>query len=152
MRMGIPDSQLSCAFLPSIRPSSESNGKPGTGNGKLETGECRFPFLISGLRFPVFHSLYVGDLRVAARAPTVIRPTIDIRPLSGALGAEIFGADLAKPLSDELFDEVRAAFLRKLAPGVEVDIVHPADADARPNVTKSSRSIQGGRWWSSVPV
>ena len=36
---------------------------------------------------------------------------IQVEPISGALGAEIGGVDLAKPLEDELFREIHAAFL-----------------------------------------
>src|SRR5262245_114259 len=34
-----------------------------------------------------------------------------LRPIAGALGAEVEGVDLAKPLSKELLDEVREAWL-----------------------------------------
>ena len=37
--------------------------------------------------------------------------TIDVRPLSGALGAEIFGVDLASGLSDAAIRDVHAAWL-----------------------------------------
>ncbi len=37
--------------------------------------------------------------------------TIDVKPLSGALGAEISGVDLAKTLSNQAFDEIHQAFL-----------------------------------------
>jgi taurine dioxygenase len=37
---------------------------------------------------------------------------LEARPLSGALGAEIPGVDLSKPLETAVFDEVRAALLR----------------------------------------
>jgi len=36
---------------------------------------------------------------------------IRVRPLSGHLGAEIDGIDLAKPLEDRVFDEIHRAFL-----------------------------------------
>jgi len=36
--------------------------------------------------------------------------TIEIQPISGALGAEINGVDLAKEISDEQFTEIRRAF------------------------------------------
>ena len=39
---------------------------------------------------------------------------MDIRPLTGALGAEIFGADLAAPLDDRAIVEIRAALLEHL--------------------------------------
>jgi taurine dioxygenase len=38
-------------------------------------------------------------------------PGIDIRPLSGALGAEVRGVDLSKPLEDAAFGAVHRAFL-----------------------------------------
>ena len=37
--------------------------------------------------------------------------TIEIRPLSGVLGAEIFGLDLSRPIADGAFSQVRAALL-----------------------------------------
>lgn len=37
--------------------------------------------------------------------------SIDVKRLSGALGAEIFGADLSKDLDNETFDDVHQAFL-----------------------------------------
>ncbi|MGI9388136.1 MAG: TauD/TfdA dioxygenase family protein [Methyloligellaceae bacterium] len=37
--------------------------------------------------------------------------TISVKPLSGALGAEIDGVDLSKPLTDERFAEIYQAFL-----------------------------------------
>lgn len=36
---------------------------------------------------------------------------IDVRPVSGALGAEICGVDLAKPLEDAVLGEIQRAFL-----------------------------------------
>jgi len=44
----------------------------------------------------------------AAAAQSYAR--IEVRPLAGALGAEIFGIDLAGPLDDALLAEIRAAF------------------------------------------
>jgi taurine dioxygenase len=38
-------------------------------------------------------------------------PRLDVRPLSSALGAEIFGVDLAESLADETIRELRAALL-----------------------------------------
>ena len=39
---------------------------------------------------------------------------IEVRPVSGALGAELAGVDLRHPLDDETFAEVRRAFLENL--------------------------------------
>ena len=36
---------------------------------------------------------------------------IEVRPISGALGAEIHGVDLSKPLNNETFSEVHQALL-----------------------------------------
>ena len=36
---------------------------------------------------------------------------MQIRPITGALGAEIFGVDLAAGVNDETFDQIRGAFL-----------------------------------------
>ena len=36
---------------------------------------------------------------------------INVRPISGALGAEIEGVDLSQDLSNEAFDKVHRAFL-----------------------------------------
>jgi len=40
--------------------------------------------------------------------------TIDVQPLAGALGAEIFGVDLAKGLNEETFNEIHQAWLDHL--------------------------------------
>lgn len=40
--------------------------------------------------------------------------TLDIRPVAGALGAEIFGVDLSQPLSDETIAGIRQALLDHL--------------------------------------
>ncbi|MEL0105875.1 MAG: TauD/TfdA family dioxygenase [Rhodospirillaceae bacterium] len=40
--------------------------------------------------------------------------SIDVKPIAGALGAEIFGADLSKPLNDETFGEIYRAWLDHL--------------------------------------
>jgi len=39
---------------------------------------------------------------------------IEVRPVAGALGAEIHGVDLAQPLADEVTAEIRRAFLEHL--------------------------------------
>lgn len=36
---------------------------------------------------------------------------IEVRPLAGALGAELFGVDLSQPLSNKQFDSIHRAFL-----------------------------------------
>ena len=41
-------------------------------------------------------------------------PSIEIRPISPALGAEIAGVDISAPLDDQLVAEIRAALLRHL--------------------------------------
>ena len=41
--------------------------------------------------------------------------SIEVRPIAGALGAEIHGLDLAEPMSDETFGLVHRAFLDHLA-------------------------------------
>lgn len=43
-----------------------------------------------------------------------MRQKFDIRPMTGGLGAEIFGVDLAQSLSDDLVAEIRQAFLDHL--------------------------------------
>ena len=40
--------------------------------------------------------------------------TIDVHPIAGALGAEIEGVDIARPLEDEVVSEIRQAFLDHL--------------------------------------
>ncbi len=36
---------------------------------------------------------------------------IEVFPITGALGAEIRGVNLAQPISDDTFEEIRRAFL-----------------------------------------
>jgi taurine dioxygenase len=42
------------------------------------------------------------------------RSRIEVRPSGGALGAEIVGVDLSKPMDDEIFEAVHAAWLQNL--------------------------------------
>jgi len=53
--------------------------------------------------------------------------TIDVKPLSGALGAEISGVDLAKDLSNQAFDEIHQAFLDHQAIFIRDQDLTPAD-------------------------
>src|SRR3546814_6843171 len=39
-------------------------------------------------------------------------PTLDVRPLTPVIGAEIFGIDLRRPLAPETVAEIRAALLK----------------------------------------
>jgi taurine dioxygenase len=39
---------------------------------------------------------------------------IEVKPLSGAIGAELFGVDISKPLDDDVVAEIRRAFLDHL--------------------------------------
>jgi taurine dioxygenase len=50
---------------------------------------------------------------------------IDVRPLTGALGAEIFGADLSR-LDDEMFAEIHRAFLDHLVIAIRDQVLTPA--------------------------
>jgi taurine dioxygenase len=43
-----------------------------------------------------------------------MRPNLDIRPIAGALGAEIHGIDLARDLTDDIVAAIRQAFLDHL--------------------------------------
>ena len=36
---------------------------------------------------------------------------IEVKPVTGSLGAEVFGADLAGEMSNQAFDEIHQAFL-----------------------------------------
>jgi taurine dioxygenase len=49
---------------------------------------------------------------MATRATT--RSRIEVRPSGGSLGAEIVGVDLSKPMDDETFEAVHAAWLQNL--------------------------------------
>ena len=67
--------------------------------------------------------------------PLAVKPrkdyrTVDVQPLTGSIGAEVLGVDLAKSMSNEQFDEIHRAFLdnqviffrdQKLTPGQLVD-------------------------------
>ncbi len=52
--------------------------------------------------------------------------SIDIRPLSGSLGAEIHGIDLARPLEDDIFAEIEQAFLDHLVVFFRGQVLTPA--------------------------
>lgn len=47
----------------------------------------------------------------AAQARPPLAPGIDIRPLDAPLGAEVWGLDLSRPLSDEIFRQIHRAHL-----------------------------------------
>jgi alkyl sulfatase len=51
-----------------------------------------------------------GALDVALDAPLDV--SFDVRPMSGHVGAEIFGVDLTRPLEPQLVAEIRATLLR----------------------------------------
>ena len=53
--------------------------------------------------------------------------TITVRPLAGALGAEIGGVDLREPLSNRAWSEIHHAFLDHLAIYVRDQELGPAD-------------------------
>ena len=52
--------------------------------------------------------------RAAEGAVNVLYNRIKVEPLTGALGAEILGVDLAQPLDDEMFADIHQAFLDHL--------------------------------------
>ena len=43
---------------------------------------------------------------------TTTTDQLEIRPLTGAIGAEIFGVDLSGSLSNSLHEEIQQAFLK----------------------------------------
>ncbi|MDX1433314.1 MAG: TauD/TfdA family dioxygenase [Gammaproteobacteria bacterium] len=97
---------------------------------------------------------------------------IRVRPLTGALGAEVEGVDLAAPIADPVFDEIRRAFLdhlvvffrgQKLTPARQVAFgrrfggihLHPyiRGLDEQPEVIRIVKTEQdtdnfGGVWHS----
>jgi len=56
-----------------------------------------------------------------------MKNTLDIRPLSGALGAEILGVDLSRDLSDETMAAIRAAWLEHLVIFFRDQTLSPAE-------------------------
>ncbi|MGY8991925.1 MAG: TauD/TfdA dioxygenase family protein, partial [Rhodospirillales bacterium] len=54
------------------------------------------------------------------------KTSLDIRPLAGALGAEILGVDLASGLSDHVYDEIHQAFLDHLVIFFRDQTLNPA--------------------------
>ena len=99
---------------------------------------------------------------------------IGVKPISGALGAEIEGVDLAKPLDNQIFSEVHQAFLdhqviffrdQQITPDQQLDFarrfgtlnVHPyaPSLDGYPEVLrifkeKEDRVNFGGGWHSDL--
>jgi taurine dioxygenase len=69
---------------------------------------------------------------MATRATT--RPRIEVRPSGGALGAEIVGVDLSKPMDDETFEAVHAAWLQNL-----VICFRNQEIDSRAQIAYGSR-------------
>jgi taurine dioxygenase len=65
---------------------------------------------------------------------------IDVKPISGALGAEIEGVDLSVPLSDNLLAEIRDAFL-------ENHVIFFRDQDLTPDEHKDF-----GRYFGSLNI
>ncbi|MCB2073235.1 MAG: TauD/TfdA family dioxygenase [Novosphingobium sp.] len=49
---------------------------------------------------------------MSATIDTIGGKTLDIKPISPALGAEVYGVDLGQPLSDEIIAEIRAAVVQ----------------------------------------
>ncbi len=72
---------------------------------------------------------------------------IDIRPLSGCLGAEIHGLDLARPLDAETFDRVERAFLDHL-----VLFFHDQDLTPAQQVAFAARFGPVGRYPLAEPI
>ena len=100
---------------------------------------------------------------------------IDVRTSTPTVGAEIRGVDLRKPLSEDVFDEVRSAFLRhqvvffkeqeKLSPDQQIAFarrfgglhLHPAapHMEGRPEIFvihthKGSKIANGNGWHTDV--
>ncbi|HET7595978.1 MAG TPA: TauD/TfdA family dioxygenase, partial [Burkholderiales bacterium] len=50
----------------------------------------------------------------SGRSPAAAYRRIEVRPIAGALGAEVDGPDLSRPLDDETVAEIRRAFLEHL--------------------------------------
>ena len=57
---------------------------------------------------------------------------IEVHPIAGALGAEVHGVDLSKPLEEETFEEINQAFLDHL-------VIFFRDQDLTPRSANSLR-------------
>src|SRR5712691_7634260 len=78
----------------------------------------------TGQWIPAFAGMAVGGgmvaknfrfpIRAITKEGAVTRQTISVKPVAGALGAEIAGVDLSGPLSDRVIGEIRAALLDHL--------------------------------------
>ncbi len=73
--------------------------------------------------------------------------SIDIRPLSGSLGAEIHGLDLARPLDAETFGRVERAFLDHL-----VLFFHDQELTPAQQVAFAARFGPIGRYPLAEPI
>src|ERR687891_1611542 len=52
------------------------------------------------------------DTTDTARSPAAAELGLDVRPLAGHIGAEIFGVDLSRPLEPAVLAEIRATWVR----------------------------------------
>jgi taurine dioxygenase len=51
---------------------------------------------------------------------------IEVKPLSGAIGADVHGVDISKPLGDDVIAEIRKAYLEHLVIGIRDQTLEPA--------------------------
>ena len=78
----------------------------------------------------------MSEARQSPAAPSSFE-TIDVKPIAGALGAEIHGVDLAKPLDNRTWDEIHRAWL-------ENNVIFFRDQDMTPQQYLSFAKRWGG--------
>src|SRR5437879_7210625 len=84
------------------------------GMGEIERQQAAGEFAIGRLVSARRSAAGAGRARGVAITWRMARNELDIRPLSGAVGAEIFGVDLAQELDDDTVAAIRRAWLDHL--------------------------------------
>ena len=73
--------------------------------------------------------------------------TMDVHPIAGALGAEIYGADLRDRDDSPVWQELRQAFLEYMVIAIRGQDLGPADIMRIGAKFGEAKRIKRQRWW-----